>query len=568
MYHSFEDRRRAFRWHIPDIFNAATDSIDRQCRPGADPDRTALIVPTHDGKSEYYSYSELKRLSDALASALVGLMIEPGTTVCSLLPAGLEACLATLGTLKAGGVIAHIDRNSNAAAQIRMAQLAEPRVLIATPEVLSRARMIAAACTPSPTVICVNSPHADIPDFWQVLNTARQANIHVQTKADDPAVIVFSTGRTGLPKAIVHPHRSVLGHLPAVEMVFESLPQTGDVLWSATAPSHPSGVLTAMLGAWVVGIPILAMEPPTTTAEADACFAEISRHGVRLILMTPRALQTFSAYPDPGSQFNFLLRGIACIGGRPPIGAEHWCKSALDLHLETLYGEAETGPIAATHPFWFPKAGITDIGRAAPGNNINILDRDGQSIPLNGLGHIAVPQSYPGLCLNALGSIRDTSHWARRKYVRSWFLTDDMAQVDEDNRLTFVAKTDDIIPYGNSGFLPDDVELVLEKHHMVTKAAVTYSQAGTAPLEVIAIIQPSETHILGDKAAETMLARDIMAQAATAVAPYALPSSVVFVNDIPTTDEDRIHRAAVRDHLRTHDPIQVTGQHPPHSSPS
>lgn len=124
-HQSYEEQRRSFRWHIPEHFNAATDSIDRQCRPGADPDRTALIVPNDGSSASHFSYGELKRLSDLLASAFVSMLVEPGTVVATLLPAGLESCLTTLGCLKAGGIISHIDLNLPTAVQIKSAQTIE-----------------------------------------------------------------------------------------------------------------------------------------------------------------------------------------------------------------------------------------------------------------------------------------------------------------------------------------------------------------------------------------------------------------------------------------------------------
>jgi acetyl-CoA synthetase len=543
---SYEESRRAFRWHIPEAFNAAVDSLDRQCRPGADLDRTALIARQTDGSTAHFSYGALKRLSDLLAAAFANLLVEPGATVATLLPQGAECALSALAALKAGASIAPMDTAWGPTALAAAMAVARPRVVVADRAAIKAARAAIARLDPAPALLAVGAPLDDAPDFWATLYAAPEAAVAVATAANDPAFLLFSQGRTGAPKAIRHAHRAILAHLPAIEMAFENLPSPGDLIWCAAPPSHPMGLISGLFAPWLLGIPVLAMGAPDTPASAEDRIARIARHGVRLALLTPGAIQALRQFPEPRAHYSFALRAAVCLGGRLPDRAHDWCRNDLGIPLGRLYGETETGPVAASHPQWFPTPDPNGLGRAVPGITLDVVDADGVPVALDGVGTLAVLRDYPGLCLGAEGGPSAVARWARRKYVGKWFLTDDIARIDENADIRFVAKADDILPHADSGFLPDDIERVLARHRMVADAAVLALETPDGNVEVVAAVVAKPDVPGGDAAAEALLAADILEQAAQSLAPYALPRRIVFVEAIPRTDEGRVHRARLR----------------------
>lgn len=536
---SYEDARRAFRWHVPEAFNAAADSLDRQCRPGADPDRTALIAPGPDGAVAHFSYGELKRLSDALAAALAKLMVEPGATVATLLPQGAEIALTALATLKAGAAIAPFDAAWPAETLARAVALAKPRVVVADRKSLAAARAVLPA---DAALVCVHAPDDGARDFWELLRAAPEAAVAVATGADEPAFLVLTQGRTATPRLIRHAHRAVLGHLPALEMVFDGVPRPGDLIWPALRPSHPAGLISGLFGPWLLGVPVLAMGLPETPAEAEDRIARVARHGVRLALFTPAAIAGLALFPEPRAHYTFSLRAAACIGGRPAGDADAWCRADLGIPLGHIYGETETGPVAASHAAWYDSAGQGALGRAVPGVTLAVVDADGDPISSGGVGRLAVAREHPGLCLGCVDSHQALARWAREKYVGRWLLADDLVTLTEDGDLAFVAKADDVLAHGPAGFLPDDVERVLERHRTVAAAAILAEGDGDVAAAVA--LKPGVPR--GDAAAEALLAADILAAAGASLAPYAVPNRVVFVEAIPRTDEGRVHRARLR----------------------
>lgn len=534
---SYEDARRAFRWHVPEAFNAAADSLDRQCRPGADPDRTALIARGPKGGVAHVSYGEIKRLSDSLAAAFANLMVEPGSTVAMLLPQGLEAALTALAALKAGATIAAMDAAWSPEVLARAMRVARPRLVVADAKSLAAARAAALAET---AMLCVGAPDDGTREFWS-LPLQAGATVAVASRAHESAFLVFTQGRTGAPKAIRHAHRAVLGHLPALEMVFEGVPRPGDLIWPALRPSHPAGLISGLFGPWLLGVPVLAMGAPETPAEAEDRIARIARHGVRLALFTPAAIAGLRLFPHPREHYGFSLRAAACIGGRPPADAEAWCRDDLGAPLGRIYGEAETGPFATSHAAWYETAAPDALGRAAPGVVAAVVDADGVPLAPGAVGRLAVAQDHPGVCLGCEDAPRAMARWAREKYVGRWLLADDLASAGDDGDLSFVAKADDVLPHGPAGFLPDDVERVLARHRMVAAAAALAEGDG-----VVAVVTLRPGVPRGDAAAEALLAADILADAAKSLAPYALPRRIAFVDAIPLTDEGRPHRTRLR----------------------
>jgi acetyl-CoA synthetase len=306
------------------------------------------------------------------------------------------------------------------------------------------------------------------------------------------------------------------------------------------------GLIPGLFGPWMMGMPVVAAAPPETADQAEERFALFARHGVRLALLTPHAIEGLTLFPDPRAHYSFALRAVACFGGRPPKDADRWCREALGLPLGRIYGEAETGPIAATHPHWFADESEAAIGRAIPGVTVDIVDADGHRVPLNAVGHLAVKQDHPGLCLGYEGSAPAVARWARRKYVGSWVLTDDIVSLDEEGNLRFIAKADDVLPCDEAGFLPDDVERVIAAHRMVAAAAVLAVNGRDGEPEVVAAVVAKPGLPKNDDAALALLAADILNQAEKSLAPYAMPKRLVFVEAIPRTDENRVHRAALR----------------------
>ena len=95
-------------------------------------------------------------------------------------------------------------------------------------------------------------------DFDSTLARAAADFSPVVTSADDPALMVYTSGTTGPPKGALHAHRVVLGHLPGIEFPHEFLPQPGDRFWTPADWAWAGGLLNVLLPGLHYGVPVVA----------------------------------------------------------------------------------------------------------------------------------------------------------------------------------------------------------------------------------------------------------------------------------------------------------------------
>ena len=95
-------------------------------------------------------------------------------------------------------------------------------------------------------------------DWTTLLTQASADHAMVQTNAEDPAIIVYTSGTTGNPKGVLYAHRVLLGHLPGVELPHEFFPQPGDRMWTPADWAWAGGLMDVLLPSLFHGVPVVA----------------------------------------------------------------------------------------------------------------------------------------------------------------------------------------------------------------------------------------------------------------------------------------------------------------------
>src|SRR6516164_1963008 len=190
----------AFRWRVPARFNMAVACCDRWA---ADPDRVALIHDQPDGNVRSYGFAELQGLSNRCANMLVGLGLMRGDRVLLLLGQRPETAIVHLGAWRAGMI----------------------------------------------SVLCSVLFAADAVQY-RVQTSSAKLVVTVDTAADDPAFICFTSGTTGPAKGALHAHRALLGNLPGIEMQHDFFPQPGDLYWSPADWAWMAGLMDVLMPSW------------------------------------------------------------------------------------------------------------------------------------------------------------------------------------------------------------------------------------------------------------------------------------------------------------------------------
>jgi 2-aminobenzoate-CoA ligase len=345
----------------------------------------------------------------------------------------------------------------------------------------------------------------------------------VDTAADDVAMLAFTSGTTGRPKATMHFHRDVL----AIADTFSAhvlRPEPDDVF----AGSPPIGFTFGLGGLVVfplrVGASVLLLERATPDVLVDA----VGRHGVTVLFTAPTAYKAILA-SGHAAELAGLRRAVSA-GEALPASVWRAVHDASGLRIIDGIGATEMLHI-------FIAAADDDIrpgstGRAVPGYTAAVLDDEGRPVPDGTPGHLAV--RGPTGC-RYLGGDR------QEIYVRSgWNLTGDTYVRDAEGYFTYQARTDDMIVSAGYNIAGPEVEQALLGHPDVLDCAVVGAPDAERGMIVKAfvVLRPDRTR---DVAAGEL--QDFVKQA---IAPYKRPRAVEFVAELPRTSTGKLQRYKLR----------------------
>ncbi|MGI8707508.1 MAG: AMP-binding protein [Actinomycetota bacterium] len=190
----------------------------------------------------------------------------------------------------------------------------------------------------------------------------------VDTAADDPAQLYYSSGTTGQAKGILHAHRYLLAHNEfelchdvRADEIFHS---TGEWAWIA-------GIVPGLLGPWRFGVPVAVLQRQGAY-DPQQTFYVLEKYRVGNMFTTPTALRAMTEVKDPGAQYNVKLR-ICCSAGEP-LNPEviSWFKSQFGIPVFDYYGLTESYPICGNYPTVEIRPG--SMGKPLPGWEMSLLD--------------------------------------------------------------------------------------------------------------------------------------------------------------------------------------------------
>ncbi|MFJ1708484.1 AMP-binding protein [Kitasatospora sp. NPDC088346] len=498
----------------PDRLNCARVLIDDAVRRWG-PDRRCLLT-----LAEEWSYGDLRRRSDQVAQVLTeDLGLVPGNRVLLRGPNNPWLVACWLGVLKAGGVVVTTMPLLRAAEISSLREISRPVVALCDHRFLDA---VGSAGTPGLTVVPYGGSAAD--DL--ALRCAAKEGVFaaVDTAADDVALIAFTSGTTGRPKATLHFHRDVLANADTFSRhIVRPAP---DDLFAGTPPL----AFTFGLGGLVVfplraGAATLLVEQATPEQLAEL----VAEHGVSVLFTAPTAYRAMLAAGLAGR-----LRGLRrCVSAGEPLPAAVW----EDFHRQT--GLRLIDGIGATEMLHvFISAADGDIrpgatGRPVPGFRAAVLDEDGAPVPDGQPGLLAV--QGPTGC-------RYLDDERQSVYVRGgWNLTGDTYVRDGEGYFWYQARTDDMIVSSGYNIAGPEVEQALIAHPDVVDCAVV-----GAPDERRGAIVKAYVVLRAGAADDAGAVRALQEFVKQAIAPYKYPRAVEFVEGLPRTSTGKLHRAELR----------------------
>ena len=520
-----------FRWEIPKEFNIAAAICDRHV--GAN--RAALLVETAAGMTEM-SFEHLQDRSRRLANALSAAGIAKGDRVGILLPQCPETLIAHLAAYRLGAIALPLFTLFGPEAIEYRLNDSGAKVVVSNAAGIEKLLDVADRLTASPVLISIDERRdGRVLEWGKLVDAASADHTLVTTSSEDPAIIVYTSGTTGNPKGVLYAHRTLLGHLPGVELPHDFFPQPGDRMWTPADWAWAGGLMDVLLPSLFHGVPVVAKR--LQKFDPEEAFALMAKFDVRNAFMPPTALKMMRQVERPQSKFRYAMRSIASGGER--LGQEmlEWGRQTFGFTINEFYGQTEANLTVANCASIMPlKDG--SMGRPIPGHVLEIVDDDGQPVPPGTTGAIAVKAPDPVFFLRYWNKPEATSE----KFCDGWLLTGDVGHRDEEGYFWFHGRDDDVIISGGYRIGPTEIEDCLMRHPAVAMVAVIGVPDKVRGEVVKAFIVPREGCEIDDA-----LRADVQAFVKSRLSAHEYPRQIEFRTDLPLTITGKIRRKDLRD---------------------
>ncbi|THF61285.1 acyl-CoA synthetase [Pseudothauera rhizosphaerae] len=534
----YADLHAAHRWQVPERFN-----LFQACcaRWAGEAGRVALYAEDADGRKAVHTYAGLFDAAVRLSAGLAALGVAAGERVAIVLPQRFETAVAYMAIARLGAVSTPLSVLFGPEALEYRLQDSGAVAAIVDGAALPALRELRARCPDLCHLIVVDeSPAGTGETAWQALLAGSGAPPPADTRADDGAVLIYTSGTTGPPKGALIPQRAMFGNLTGFVASQNGFPRPGDVFWSPADWAWTGGLWDALLPTLYFGHPIVAWRGRFSP---DTAFRLMAGYRVTNTFLFPTALKAMmKAWPRPREHFDLCLRAIMSAGEAVGDTVFEWCRDALGVTVNEMFGQTEINYIVGNScEDWPARPG--SMGRAYPGHRVAVIDDAGHPLPPGTPGEVAVNRCDrhgdpdPVFFLGYWNNPEATA----RKYSGGWCRTGDLAVQDEDGYLWYKGRADDVFKAAGYRIGPSEVENCLVGHPAVANAAVVPKPDPERGAVVKAFVVLAAGFAPGAE-----LVAELQAHVRGRLAPYEYPKEIEFIDALPMTTTGKVQRRVLR----------------------
>ncbi|HET7325107.1 MAG TPA: AMP-binding protein, partial [Halococcus sp.] len=289
------------------------------------------------------------------------------------------------------------------------------------------------------------------------------------------------------------------------------------------------------VGAWFWGTSQFTYEGEFDT---QAWATLLDEFPITVLFSVPTAYRMLRTNEEVLSTTDLDLRHALSIGEPLSAGVVEWGEDALGVTILDTYGQTETGNMVINnYPTMELRPG--SMGKPLPGIESAIVDPEtGEELPTGETGEIAHRGDFP--CFFA-------EYWENPEkteacFENDWYLSGDLAHLDEDGYFWFEGRADDVILSSGYRIGPFEVESSLGEHPAVAEAAVV-----PKPHEERGNIVKAYIVLAGEYDPDERLAEEIKSHVRNELSAHEYPREVEFVDDLPKTVTGKIRRTELRD---------------------
>ena len=538
-FRDYDDFYRHFRLHVPKNFNFAYNIVDEYAR--LDPQKRAMVWCDDLGGEEFFTFGDIKRISDKTANYFLSLGIGKGDRVLVILQRRHEYWTTLMALSKIGAIgipATHMLMEKDLVYRMEKASV-KMVVAVNEPELCNNIRSAAekVACVKHLASVGKYEGFRDFDaDVEAQPDTLENLAYKAERKADDILLLYFTSGTTGMPKMVCLSQRYTLGHI--VTARFWHKCEDGGLHFTLAETGWAKASWGKLFGQWACGSALFVYDFHGKF-EPDDLMNHIAKYKITTFCAPPTVyrfmIKTDLSKYDLSSIHYMMTAGEAL---NPEIYKQIVQKTGHKIYEG--FGQTETTVVCATFP------GLVDIrpgsmGKPSPLYDVQLLDDNGAPVE-TGAGEICIRlrEEQQGLFS---GYYNDPALTETVIYDGYYHLGD-LAYRDTDGYYWFVGRKDDIIKSSGYRIGPFEVESALMEHPAVLECAITgvpdtegvRGQLVKATIVLAKGYEPSDA-----------LVKELQNHVKKTTAPYKYPRVVEFVKELPKTISGKIRRVEIRE---------------------
>ncbi|MFO7680336.1 MAG: acetate--CoA ligase [Chloroflexota bacterium] len=551
-----------YKWFVGAKVNIIHNALDRHMRTAVR-NKAALIFEGEPGDTRVYTYQQLNYEVSKFASVLRSMGVNKGDRVTIYMGRIPELMIAMLACAKIGAIHSVVYGGFSTEALHERIDDSHSKLLITCDGAWLRGTIIELKKIANEavdrtgtiqSVICVKRTGADVEmvqgrDYWyHDLMALPIADPNAETEvmdAEDPLFILYTSGTTGKPKAILHTHGGyMVWTSTSLKWVFDIKPE--DVWWCAADPGWITGHSYIVYAPLILGATSVMYEGAPTYPYPDRWWSLIAKYDVTILYTAPTAIRGLMRFGEswPNKHDLSSLRLLGSVG--EPINPEAWrwyyrAIGKEQCPIMDTWWQTETGGFMITPLPSVPlKPG--SASRAFPGVQVDVVDEDGVPVATNEEGYLVIKSPWPGMLRTIFGDPdRYVQQYWSRFSEQGWYLPGDSARKDEDGYIWVIGRIDDVIKVSGYRLGTAEIESALVSHTAVAEAAVI-----GVPDELRGNIIKAYCILRQGWEGSDKLEQILKDHVAHEIGPIAKPSTIEFVDSLPKTRSGKIMRRVLK----------------------
>ncbi|HEX3049918.1 MAG TPA: acetate--CoA ligase [Aggregatilineaceae bacterium] len=549
-----------FKWFVGGKTNIIHNALDRHMHTWRR-NKAALIWEGENYEERCYTYQQRHREVSRFASVLRAMGVRKGDRVTIYMGRVPELPIAMLACAKVGAVHSVVYGGFSVEALHGRIEDSQSKVAITSDGAWLRGNIVPLkdimdeALQRAPTIqtlIVVKRTGQDVKmeqgrDFWyHDLMSLPIADMHVETEvmdAEDPLYMLYTSGTTGKPKAILHTHGGyMVGVATTLKWVFDLKEE--DTWWCAADPGWVTGHSYIVYGPLLLGATSVMYEGAPNHPFPDRWWDIVERHGVTVLYTAPTAIRGLMRFGDAWPERHNLssLRLLGSVG--EPINPEAWRWYYRVIGKERCpimdtWWQTETGSFMIT-PLPVTPLKPGSATKPFPGIEVDVLDEEGESAGPNEEGYLVIKTPWPAM-MRTIYNDPDryvSQYWSR---FPGLYMTGDSARRDEDGYIWVIGRVDDVIKVSGYRLGTAEIESALVSHPSVAEAAVI-----GVPDEVRGSVIKAYCILRAGIEPSPRLAEQLRDHVGHEVGPIAKPTTIEFVDTLPKTRSGKIMRRVLK----------------------